>query len=237
MKWDKEADVVVLGFGNAGSNAAIAAADGGASVLILEKMHEGGGSVCVSSGGFVVSTNRDDYYTYQKALYEFSNTEYDEELLKVFCDESMKLGEYVNSLDPQVSLEAYGHAGYQNLPGADSVDKISPRNVPGKKGGERFFGIFSRAVESRKIPVLLNTTAKQLIRRNNEVGSTRRSRRQTASHQGQQGRYHRDLRLPVQSRADEALHFRQPDGISGRTLAYWRRPPDGPNPWAPRCGT
>jgi heterodisulfide reductase subunit A-like polyferredoxin len=36
-QWDKETDVLVLGYGNAGSNAAIAAADAGAKVLILEK--------------------------------------------------------------------------------------------------------------------------------------------------------------------------------------------------------
>ena len=46
----------------------IAAADAGSSVIILEKMPEGGGSVCVSSGGFVVPTNKDDYYAFQKAL-------------------------------------------------------------------------------------------------------------------------------------------------------------------------
>ena len=75
LKWDKEYDVVVLGFGNAGSNAAIAAKDAGCSVVILEKMPQGGGSVSVSSGGFVVPTNRDDYYKFQKALYEMSRSE------------------------------------------------------------------------------------------------------------------------------------------------------------------
>ena len=36
-KWNNETDVLVLGYGNAGSNAAIAAADAGAKVLTLEK--------------------------------------------------------------------------------------------------------------------------------------------------------------------------------------------------------
>lgn len=40
-QWDKETDVLVLGYGNAGSNAAIAAADAGAKVLILEKTAAG----------------------------------------------------------------------------------------------------------------------------------------------------------------------------------------------------
>ena len=64
-QWDKETDVLVLGYGNAGSNAAIAAADAGAKVLILEKTAAGGGNVSVSSGGFVVPTNKEDYYKFQ----------------------------------------------------------------------------------------------------------------------------------------------------------------------------
>lgn len=49
-KWDKEADVVVLGTGGAALTAAIAAADGGASVLILEKTHQIGGTTAFSGG-------------------------------------------------------------------------------------------------------------------------------------------------------------------------------------------
>lgn len=36
-KWNNETDVLVLGYGNAGSNAAIAAADAGAKVLIQRR--------------------------------------------------------------------------------------------------------------------------------------------------------------------------------------------------------
>ncbi len=47
-KWDKEVDVVVLGTGGAALTAAIAAADGGASVLVLEKTHQIGGTTSYS---------------------------------------------------------------------------------------------------------------------------------------------------------------------------------------------
>ena len=40
-KWDKEADVVIVGFGGAGAAAAIVAHDMGARVLMLEKALEG----------------------------------------------------------------------------------------------------------------------------------------------------------------------------------------------------
>ena len=50
IKWDTQYDVVVLGMGLAGMNAAIAAADAGASVVIAEKMSEalagGNSKVC-----------------------------------------------------------------------------------------------------------------------------------------------------------------------------------------------
>ena len=50
IKWDAQYDVVVLGMGLAGMNAAIAAADAGASVVIAEKMSEalagGNSKVC-----------------------------------------------------------------------------------------------------------------------------------------------------------------------------------------------
>jgi hypothetical protein len=48
--WDDEADVIVVGFGGAGACAAIAAADAGADVLLLERMGGGGGTTALSTG-------------------------------------------------------------------------------------------------------------------------------------------------------------------------------------------
>lgn len=169
VKWDREADIVILGYGNAGTNAAIEAVDGGATAIILEKMNEGGGNVSVSAGGFVVPKNVDDYYIYLKTLYELSRSEWDEEILRVFCKESAGLTEYFQKLAPEAKIGPYGHAGYQNLPGADSVDKMSLRGVPGKKGGDRLFGVLTRAVEARKVPVLFNTPGRRLVTKAGEI--------------------------------------------------------------------
>lgn len=48
--WDKEVDVIVLGTGGAALSAAIAAAENGAKVLVLEKTHQIGGTTAFSGG-------------------------------------------------------------------------------------------------------------------------------------------------------------------------------------------
>src|SRR3989304_338788 len=48
--WDLEADVIVIGSGAAGLPAAIKAADGGASVLVVEANYDGGGHAIISGG-------------------------------------------------------------------------------------------------------------------------------------------------------------------------------------------
>ncbi|MCF0253430.1 MAG: FAD-dependent oxidoreductase [Duodenibacillus sp.] len=169
LKWDREADVVILGYGASGTCAAIEAHDAGSSVLILEKMAVGGGNVTVSAGGFVVPTDRNAYYTYLKTLYEVSNSEWDEAILNTFCDESVNLGKWLQSLAPEAQVACYGHAGYQTLPGSESVDKMSLRNVPGKKGGDRLYGVLRSACEKRGIPVLFKTPARRLIKSGGEL--------------------------------------------------------------------
>ena len=81
IKFDKTADVVVIGFGGAGACAAIEAHDAGAKVLILEKLKEAGGITGVSSGGFMVPKDADEAYKYLSATYKFADSEKDDELV------------------------------------------------------------------------------------------------------------------------------------------------------------
>jgi len=57
-KWDEEYDVVVVGSGNGALTSAIAAHDGGARVLVIEKSDCFGGSSASSGGGVWVPNNR-----------------------------------------------------------------------------------------------------------------------------------------------------------------------------------
>jgi succinate dehydrogenase/fumarate reductase flavoprotein subunit len=56
--WDREADVVVVGTGVAGSSTAINCADLGASVIMLEKADTTGGTSAKSAAGAMVPNNR-----------------------------------------------------------------------------------------------------------------------------------------------------------------------------------
>ncbi|MCD8023829.1 MAG: FAD-binding protein, partial [Lachnospiraceae bacterium] len=85
--WDAEYDVVVLGYGAAGANAAVAAYENGATVLLTDKAPsglEGGNSQ--ASGQFVMATDDpDQLYIYLTTLMgKFNN--WDNEAVQAFCD-------------------------------------------------------------------------------------------------------------------------------------------------------
>jgi succinate dehydrogenase/fumarate reductase flavoprotein subunit len=67
-KWDDETDIVVIGYGGAGSCEAIAAHDAGASVLILEKAPVNGGNTGVSGGSLSVPSEITNAVEYYRAL-------------------------------------------------------------------------------------------------------------------------------------------------------------------------
>ena len=54
--WDKESEVIVVGYGLAGAISAIAAHDAGAMVLLLEKQERPGGNSILSGGAMIVTT-------------------------------------------------------------------------------------------------------------------------------------------------------------------------------------
>ncbi len=88
VTWDEEYDVVVLGYGAAGSNAFVSAIENGASkVLLAEKAVEGReGGNSSASGQFVMATdNPDELYNYLTAIMgKFNN--WDPDAMRTYCD-------------------------------------------------------------------------------------------------------------------------------------------------------
>jgi len=165
-KWTNETDVLVIGYGGAGACAAIEAHDAGSKVLILEKMAQSGGNTGVSGGGFLCPTNPQDAYTYISGLYEFSHSDMDKDLVKVYADESVKNVDWIKSLKEGTEVLIYGGAGFPKVPGAKSMNKY---HVKGEGKGltgssKNLWKLITYAVEEkRKIPVMLETPAVRLI--------------------------------------------------------------------------
>ena len=171
-KWDRETDVVIIGYGGAGASAAITAHDAGAKVMIFEKLPEGGGNTAVSSGGMMIPNNEERAYAYLAKTYTFANSEMDEVQLRTFVKEAMKSKDFLLSLAPDQKVYIYGHAGFQGIPESDAIDKWRFRAPKGSKlrGGDVLFNNYRYAVETvRKVPVVYNARALELIRENDEV--------------------------------------------------------------------
>lgn len=87
IAWDAEYDVVVLGYGGAGANAAVAAYEEGAKVLLTDKAPAGleGGNT-QASGQFIMATdNPQELYNYLTTLMgKFNN--WDHEAVMAYCE-------------------------------------------------------------------------------------------------------------------------------------------------------
>ena len=161
--WDKEVDVVVVGYGGAGAATAITAHDEGAEVLVLEKMDRGGGNTCVSGGGFLCPGDANLAYTYINQLFELSHSNKDEQINRTFADESVKNVDWFMGLKPGIELARYGGAGYPTLPGSETINKMWMVVSSGTQAAG-LFGVYTYAVEEdRGIEVMFSTPGKELI--------------------------------------------------------------------------
>jgi succinate dehydrogenase/fumarate reductase flavoprotein subunit len=195
ISWDETYDVVVVGFGFAGGASAIAAADAGARVLLIEKMENPGGISICSAGGVRIAENAEDAFCYLKdtnadtapeanlrALAEgMTNVE---AFIRALC------GPYGAKLAKVRAPGNYPLRGFKTF-GFISVAEIpdfDPRahypHVRGLRGGARLFNIVQRNVAAREIEVRHACRAKRLMRDGDRVagvvvehrGETRRIR-------------------------------------------------------------
>ncbi len=90
--WDYEADVVIIGYGCAGSTAAISAYDRGASVIILEKNTAGGGNTKYSGGSIRTFLDKEKSVDFIEAVCEGAT---DREIAGAFVQESSHNAEWL----------------------------------------------------------------------------------------------------------------------------------------------
>jgi succinate dehydrogenase/fumarate reductase flavoprotein subunit len=162
IEWDREFDVVVVGYGGAGAAAAIAAHDAGASVLIVEKTGQGGGSTYYSGGFFVSPRDAEGAVDYLMGCARAANGHHfdiDRESLTAWAEEAMHNADWIEELggDPFVTLR-----GWYDFPGAASYTTWQPRP---DTTGVGLWRVLSEAVEARGIEVVYDAGGSHLVTR------------------------------------------------------------------------
>jgi succinate dehydrogenase/fumarate reductase flavoprotein subunit len=146
--WDKETDVVVVGYGGAGAVAAITASDGGASVIILEKAPEPGGNTACASGNVRFSS---DPAKIEQFLISTGLGAIDPQMAKTYVETWMQVEDWMSRHGAQVTV-VNGYAKWKGVfPNAET-------------SGKDLFEFFAGIVQKRSnIEVMLSTPAHQLV--------------------------------------------------------------------------
>ncbi len=157
-KWDKEADVAIVGTGFAGLSTAITAKDAGAKVLVLEKMpqkHEGGNSR-VSGNMWWTPTNLPEALQYIEAL---CNGLTDNESIRALAEEMMNLNDWLATMGVKATRLGMFQPEHPQLPGSGCVRTWSNG---GAAEGRLWIPIREQA-EKRGIEIVYETPANELI--------------------------------------------------------------------------
>ncbi len=161
-KWDKEADVVIVGFGGAGAAAAITASDLGARVLMLEKAPEGeeGGNTRIAGQGYLQIYDADKAVTYLNALcgpFPVPQT-----MARTWAEEVKGNNDWARSIsgDPQEHQHQPEGIEFPELPGADCAHKFHDGPVLGYSNTWKFY---AASVKKRPVEILYETPGLALI--------------------------------------------------------------------------
>ena len=152
VSWQAEYDVVVVGFGGAGANTAIAAADEGASVLLIDKAPEaeagGNSAVCVQ---LLCSTDDpESMTTYIKAMRGNFETPSDA-IIETYAQGMAENAGWITYLggEPTVATKAATNdtAEWPELPGSQSFTILT---VHQGRGDGAAYALFKSNVEQRE---------------------------------------------------------------------------------------
>jgi succinate dehydrogenase/fumarate reductase flavoprotein subunit len=159
-KWDKEADVVVVGYGGAGPAAAIEAARAGAKVLLLEKLAEGqeGGNTFASGGTMWFANNLEGGFEYCKGLCLGTTSD---DLLKHQLKAMKENVEWAMSLEGgEAFVIEPTETEYPDMPGFEAQEASGITNP---KGGTGLIEILAQNLDKEGVEVMWSTPATKLI--------------------------------------------------------------------------
>jgi flavocytochrome c len=166
--WDREADIVIAGFGAAGAAAAMQATDKGAKVLVIEKQGTGGGATAYS-GGIIyaagtsvqkaqgITDSPEEMYAYDMA---FGGDLADPDLLKVLSENS---GPNIEWLIKEGWTGTVAVSGAEARPEYAAITPPKPRGHYTTGSGTGLFKLFKDACDRRGVEVLYNTKLTELV--------------------------------------------------------------------------
>lgn len=176
VEWDDEADIVVVGFGGAGSAAAITAADNGASVLLLEKQAADAHTPStLLSGGRVMGVNDADKA--EIYLDHCASGLVPREVSRAWAQRALHMNQWLKSIG--IDYTVIGGAEQTDIEGYDSIEVFGEglrrewddaefvvgEADPKIQGGVRLFKALKASVEARPaIRVMWEAPASRLVR-------------------------------------------------------------------------
>ncbi|MEQ8195288.1 MAG: FAD-dependent oxidoreductase [Rhodospirillales bacterium] len=175
-------DVIVAGYGLAGAAGAIAAADHGARVLLIEKAPIPGGISICAGGGIRITRKPAEALKYLKAT---NNDTTPDDVLETFAHGMTEIETFMRGLAEVngAKIELLDRPANYDLPGYDSLSYLEVAEVPGfdiaetyphMRGlrlGPNLFKLMNDSIDARDIEVRFSTPAVRLI--TNETGEVR----------------------------------------------------------------
>ncbi|MBN2075260.1 MAG: FAD-dependent oxidoreductase [Dehalococcoidales bacterium] len=167
-----QSDIAVLSAGTAGLAAAVTAAEGGASVIALEKTNHTGGTALRANQLFCVESKLQRIKQYSltkeeafRAYMDFMQWSVDARLIKTLIDMSTETMEWFEDMGVEfIDLTSHGPGGYYT---AHIVKPDPPQ--PGLGGAAVMMRKLEEKARELGVQILLKTPAKKLIKENDRI--------------------------------------------------------------------
>jgi ribulose 1,5-bisphosphate synthetase/thiazole synthase len=162
IKWDRETEVLVLGFGGAGAISAIAAFEEGAEVLIIEKApKEGGGTTRISTGYSSTVVDVDQAVAY---LHHQVKGLTPDSVFQAYAEEGATLMDWLDDHDlGYVDLTGMLGSDYKNWPGADGFGAVGFTDDEGWTSGTVFYEWAKAYMQDNNIEIVFDSAAYKLV--------------------------------------------------------------------------
>ena len=170
ITWDRETDILIVGYGGAGAVAAIAARDAGAEVIVLEKREVAGGSTAICGGvyhaaGTSVQQAAGIQDTAEKMYQHYINAGgglVNPDLVRLVCDRSADNVDWLTSFGATWPTPPSVSGAEVNV-GSEPIARVHSIAYGELSGGAAFFQVLADAATSKGAEILMATAAKELI--------------------------------------------------------------------------